>query len=137
MKLFHTQTLFYLWSFGINIAIFFALYKYTKYSIFVHIVLGFTIVLITIITSIDIWVFEGIPVRENKYNSQRHTIIGIIILLLFVLVLAGIISKLLRLIPKSSSTLIYALNKVHKHLGYAITILSKIQSYLAVKGNTQ
>jgi hypothetical protein len=51
----------YLWTIVIDFAIFFALYKYRRYSIYVHIAIGLFVALTTLIVSIPILMEEGIP----------------------------------------------------------------------------
>jgi len=51
----------YLWAFVIDFGIFFAIYKYRRYSIYVHAAIGLLVSLTTLITSLQILVDEGIP----------------------------------------------------------------------------
>ena len=50
----HISMMPYLWTVAINIAIFFAKYKYTKYGIIVHAIIGMTVVLITLTTALPL-----------------------------------------------------------------------------------
>lgn len=50
----HKLVLPYLWTIGIDIALFFALYKYTKYSVIVHSLISLLISLATLITALSI-----------------------------------------------------------------------------------
>jgi hypothetical protein len=56
MLIAHLDTLDHLWSYLINIGIIMALYRYTKYALFVHMFIGLGVGLLTLITSIDLWI---------------------------------------------------------------------------------
>ena len=127
----HKKIMPYIWSFTVNVAIYFGLYRYTKYSLFVHIIISAFVGLFTIISGFHIWDEVGIPdTSMNKNNKRTHMIMGLVVLFsLLVLMTAGLISRLLQFIPKASSTLIYILNVFHKYLGYFVALLGKAVLY--------
>ena len=121
----------YLWTVIINFSIFFVIYKFKAFTTYIHAALGLFVGLATIITSIPILQRDGIPSTENIFYKQRHYIIGVvIIILIFIQLLLGIISKGLQLIKWSHPYLIYYMNTSHKYLGYVLMVLCKIQVFL-------
>jgi hypothetical protein len=44
----------------INVAIFFAKYKYTKYGVIIHAIIGVIVVLITLATALPLLFYEGV-----------------------------------------------------------------------------
>lgn len=127
----------YLWTFVIDIGIFFALYKYRKYSLFLHIAIGLFVALTTLITSLPILIAEGIPSTEDESYEQRHFIIGfVIIIFILIQVVIGLVSRILQFIPWSSSLLIYLLNMTHKYLGYGFLVIAKLQVFLILQLDT-
>jgi hypothetical protein len=50
----HNNVMPYLWTIAINFVIFFALYKYRKYSMFLHILGGFGISVATVVLSLPL-----------------------------------------------------------------------------------
>lgn len=50
----HTSMMPFLWTVGINIAVFFAKYKYTKYGTIVHAVIAMIVTLITLATALPL-----------------------------------------------------------------------------------
>ena len=63
-------------------------------------------------------------------------IIGIVVLAIILFETAiGLISRILQMIPFSSSYAIYGINLVHRYLGYALMILGKIQTYLFLRAD--
>lgn len=57
----HFHLLPYLWTFGVDIAIFFALYKHTKYSLFIHAATSLMVGLPTLVTALSLLVQMGVP----------------------------------------------------------------------------
>ena len=127
----HIDLMPYLWTIIIDISIFFALFKLKAFNIYIHAAIALFVSLSTLITSFPTLVNRGIPAKENKYYTQRHYIIGVIILsLIIVEVVLGAISKIMQLIRYSHPYPIYCMNILHKYLGYGLTILCKIQIFL-------
>ena len=55
----------YVWTFVINIAVFFAMYKFKAFNIYIHAIIGLFVALVTLITSLPILIEEGIPDHED------------------------------------------------------------------------
>jgi len=120
-----------MWTIAINLGIFLALYKYRKYTIFGHFLIGLGVAATTLITSMPLLLAKPIPTKPSIQTT--HVLIGIaIIAAIFLEVLIGCLSKLLNLC-KAPSLLIYRLCKFHMYLGYALTILCKFQNYYIMK----
>jgi hypothetical protein len=121
----------YLWTVVIDVAIFFAIYKFKPYAVYVHALLGLFVGLTTLFTALPILINEGIPVEEDESYEQRHFIIGLVAIILILLqLLLGILSKVLQIISWSHPYLIYFSNIIHKYLGYGLIILCKVQVFL-------
>ena len=90
----------------------------------------FSIAMFTLITSIPLL---GIP-SHTKPAFMHHmvlTMTNVILVLMFLEVIIGIGAKLL-IFWKIKSVPQYKINKVHKWLGYFLTLLCKILSYLLI-----
>jgi hypothetical protein len=121
----------FLWTVAINFAIFFAMYKYRKYTIFLHFVIGMGVSIITVLSSMPLLLKTTIPTTNNP--TRIHMIVGIAILSVICLeVLLGCLSKILNLC-KIPSVLLHYMNKVHAVLGYSLAILCKFQYYYITK----
>ena len=84
----------YLWTIVIDLSIFFALYKYKAFNIYLHAIIALFVSLTTFITTLPI-------IIEGNY-PMRHFIIGLIaVVLTFIQVILGIITKFLQLISWS------------------------------------
>lgn len=57
----------YVWTFVINISIFFAMFKFRAFNIYIHAIIALFVSLVTLITSFPILIEEGIPDIENEY----------------------------------------------------------------------
>lgn len=57
----HGQLLPYLWTLAIDLAIVFALYKHTKYSLVIHALISLFVGLTTLITALPLLIELGIP----------------------------------------------------------------------------
>lgn len=138
MQMAHETIMMHLWSYVINIGIFFAIYGHSKYAKFGHIVIELFVGVVTLTTSINLLILKGIPETETKRHFRKHVILGMILLVLLGLqMLIGIISQLIRLNKNSSSTLIFILKKYHKYQGYLLIFLCKIQVYAKLKINEE
>ena len=116
----------YLWTIVINLGIFMAMYKYRRYSMFLHFLFSLGVSAITIIYSVPLMIGKTIP---TSGPIKTHIIIGIAILSLIVLeVILGCLCKILNLF-KIPSVALHYMNKGHAIIGYSIAILCKFQYY--------
>lgn len=123
----HNDLLPYIWTIAINVGIFLALYRYRKYTMIGHFIIGFAVACSTLIIAMPLLVDKPIPTTPSV--RKDHFLIGIaIVAAIFLEVLLGALSKLLNFC-KTPSLVIYWLGKVHRYLGYALTILCKFQVY--------
>jgi peptidoglycan/LPS O-acetylase OafA/YrhL len=126
----HKQLLPYLFTFVIDIAIFFALYQYRRYAIVVHAVIATLCVLTALITALPLLIKLQIP---SEGSPQTHAIIGLVVLILILIQLtAGLISKALQCISHNASYGIFLLNRVHRINGYILALLGKVEVYLSL-----
>lgn len=118
----------YLWTIVIDLSIFFALYKYKAFNIYLHAIIALFVSLTTFITTLPI-------IIEGNY-PMRHFIIGLIaVVLTFIQVILGIITKFLQLISWSHPYPIYYINLAHKCVGYLLIALGKVPVYLMLSLN--
>jgi len=68
----HTSMMPFLWTVVIDIAIFFAKYKHTKYGIIVHATIAMIVTLITLATALPLLFYEGIVEHEDSDKEKRH-----------------------------------------------------------------
>ena len=124
----------YLWSFTIDLAVFLVLYKHRLAWFFMHVIIGLGVSFLTLLLAIPILLQLGIPQQENNDFSQRHAIIGaIIITVILAQVLMGFASNIMKQIRWSSPMALLIMNTGHKYTGYGLLILAKIQVFLIMK----
>lgn len=127
----HEELLPYMWTIAINIGIFLALYRYRKYSMVGHFLIGLGVACCTLITSMPLLLDKPIPTAPSVRTT--HIYIGIaIVAAIFLEVVVGSLSKILNFF-KTPSLLIYWLGKFHRYFGYALTLLCKFQVYYILK----
>lgn len=127
----HNVILNYMWSIAINIGIFLALYRYRRYTMVGHFIIGFVVGCSTLITSMPLVL--DIPISTIPEDKRANFLIGIaIIAAVFVVIAIGALSKLLNFCETPSLVILW-IGRVHKLLGYGLTILCKYQVYLLVK----
>ena len=132
----HHDGMPYAWSIAINVAVFIVLYKYRPLWMFAHVILAGGISFVTLLFAFPILVAFKIPEQETPDKMRRHFIFGIVILaIIFLQVLMGLATNILKNFRKSPTLAIYILNKGHKYTGYVLTILAKVQSYLIIQTN--
>jgi hypothetical protein len=111
-----------------------ALYKYRRYAIVGHILIGLAVCAFTIVTSVPL--YFSINMATAKPLKRTHMLIGIAILIAIALqIISGAMSKLLDCC-RTNSVVIYYMNKSHMVLGYLLTILCKFQNYYIMKRTT-
>lgn len=116
-----------MWTIAINFAVYFAMYRYRKYTMFVHYLLAGAVAILTMVFSLPILISSGISSQPSK--TTTHKLIGISIIgIIGLQVILGIASKMLNFC-KTSSFLIYLMGKIHAVLGYSLIILCKFQTY--------
>ena len=116
-----------MWTVTINVGIFLAMYKYKRYTIFGHFIIGFAVAFITLLFTFPVLLKTTIPSAASK--KKTHYIIGyVVVCAIFLQVVLGCLCKLLNLC-KVPSVILYYMNKVHTILGYSMTILCKCQVY--------
>lgn len=126
----HKLLLPYMFSFVLDIAIFFALYQYRRYAIIVHAVIAALCVLTALITTLSLVIKLQIPSEDSL---QSHAIMGVVVLILIMMQLTvGMISKVLQCISHNASCGIFLLNRVHKINGYILALLGKVEVYMAL-----
>lgn len=127
----HYYTMPYLWTIAINFVIFFALYKYRKYAIIIHIFGGLGIAITSFILSLPLLFQTDFPSTVSAARS--HYIIGTTIMILILIeVLLGITAKVLNFF-QTISFYIYWINKTHLVVGYTLALLCKVQIYLVLE----
>lgn len=122
-----------MWTIAINIGIFLATYRYRKYAIFGHFLIGFGVAFITLLFTFPVFLNATIPSKSSRMRT--HMVTGfVIVVAIFLQVVLGCLSKLLNL-WKVPSVLLYYMNKTHVVLGYLLTILNKVQVYYYIEVN--
>ena len=125
----------YIWTVSVNVAVFVVLYKYRPLWMIAHTILAGAIVFMTLLFAIPILRANGIP-NADKYNYQRHYIIGVVILVLVCLqTLLGILSSVMKMMKSSPTIGIFASNTIHKYFGYVLLFLGKFQMYYILDNN--
>ncbi len=106
---FHEEGLMYLWTIAINFAILMAMYKYRRYSMFLHFLISLGVSATTIVYSLPLMIEKAIPSKNSPMRT--HMMIGIAILsLIFLEVILGSLCKILNLF-KIPSVVLHYMNK--------------------------
>jgi hypothetical protein len=128
---FHEEFLMYFWTVGINLAIFMALYKYRRYTMFLHFLGSLGVAATTIVYSLPLILERAIPAGNSPLRT--HMIIGVAILsLIFLEVVLGCLCKVVNIF-RVPSVLLHYMNKTHLVAGYSLALLCKFQYYYIAK----
>lgn len=131
----HLGVMAYLWGPAINIAIFFAMYRYRTWWVFIHAISGAFATLFTMASSLPLLVQNGIisddsPFLDDYPLLDIHFKIGLTcVIVISIQFLLGLLTLLLQL-TKGRSIIIFNMKKIHAILGYALIILFKSNTYV-------
>lgn len=122
----------FIWTVVINVAILFAMNKYKRVALIIHSAIGLFVALVTLILSIPLLIDHGIFNSGLDYILKVHIKIGLaIIIIIFAQVLSGMVTSLSKVFFKEANPYVIFFSKIfHVLVGYALTILSKIQTYM-------
>lgn len=115
----------------INVGVFLAMYRYRKYTMFGHFIIGFGVVFVTLLFTFPIILDTKIPSAPSRYRTHQITGYTIVVAMFLQVVLGGA-SRLLSLC-KFPSVGLYYMNKTHLVLGYILLALNKFQVYYYIR----
>jgi len=123
---YHHKFMPFIWSIFSDISIFMAYYKYKQYTQIIHAIGGILICVISIATSLPTFLKKGIPAFDSP--MRMHYIFGILLYGVMALqMILGILIRVMRYYPKSTTIILLKLNKMHKYVGLTLALLSKLQ----------
>lgn len=128
----HEKAMHILWGPVINFSIILAMYSYRRYAMILHAFISTFVTIFSLIISLEILVFIGgfVPKTNKHYD---HECIGFTAMLLVMIqVILGILMKVFNCF-NFSSNLIHKLSIAHRLLGYALTVLCKVNYYREIK----
>lgn len=129
MKAAHKLFMLYAWTILADIMVLLAFYEYRRYTKIIHSILGIGIIVTTVVTSIPSLIKNGISQKHFQHYLTGVILYGVMGLQL----LLGIIKFGLIFFNKGNSLTIYIIKIIHKYLGYALVIASKVQIFLILK----
>lgn len=118
----------YSWTILSDIIVLLAFYEYRRYTKLIHSILGFGIILTTLITSIP-------SLIKNGFHSKHlaHYVIGVVVYgIMGLQFLLGVSKFGLIYFNKGNSFSIYVIKIIHKYLGYGLMIVTKVQIFIYI-----
>lgn len=136
--MFHLITLTISWNILANIAVYFALFKHTVKGYYVHAIISWLIIVITVVSTLLYIIPKGIPQQchiSEKIECDRFqfplAIEGTILTFwLAIQIFTGIFARAWQEYPKARTISVMRSKRVHQFSGYFIMLLGKVNCFI-------